>query len=642
MNEYNLIPLGDHCAVSEILKELGLRKCSYPFDWITNVNYLYQTNLITNFILVSELMEKHNVKEIVQKLIGNALQTEKKVYNKNAFLHDHGEECDIIAKYERRFERLYNDIRDKKNIFIMLTRHKTLLETDFTSILSTILSYNKNNKILFISGSDHPYLYDPKYSGSVIFKFIFYNLKNLDDDFNYDYTYFRPTICNYMHDLFGEMGYNLSSRIKADLHYEPINYHMSNIQFITFAGGNKDIIEAGKRLIHQAAKTELFEGSALFTDGYLMDDPVFWNKHGNFIKENSRGYGYYVWKPYIINITIDNLNDGDILVYLDAGCEIDHEKKDKIRSYFELVKTEKLIVSSSNQIEKDWSKMDLLHTLDMNKDEYLDTEQYQSGLFMIYICDETRKFMKEWYELCCNYHFIDDTPSAIPNIDGFVEHRHDQSVFSLLFKKYNFKFNYTMANIVEIVRNLTGTPILPTKKYLSEKNKILEIGGDNLKTAFVLTQYKTNYLVKLEHDPELAKQMLHIKTSNNIRCHIENSILTQRQLIHKNFYMYQNVNIITMKELSKKYDIVFDTLLLNCEDDFYYILQDVPEILNNITLIIMENRYNNISYKNYIDMVLKKNNFYVDYVLCGGPSSGCCFDNFYEVWVLQAPIKYEL
>ena len=103
MNEYNLIPLGDHCAVSEILKELGLRKCSYPFDWITNVNYLYQTNLITNFTLVSELMEKHNVKEIVQKLIGNALQTEKKVYNKNAFLHDHGEECDIIAKYERRF-----------------------------------------------------------------------------------------------------------------------------------------------------------------------------------------------------------------------------------------------------------------------------------------------------------------------------------------------------------------------------------------------------------------------------------------------------------------------------------------------------------------------------------------------------------
>jgi hypothetical protein len=198
-----------------------------------------------------------------------------------------------------------------------------------------------------------------------------------------------------------------------------------------------------------------------------------------------------------------------------------------------------------------------------------------------------------------------------------------------------------MGNIIEIVRNLTGKPVLPTTKYLSEKNKVLEIGGDSLKTACILHKL-TDKIVKLEHDPELAKQMLHMSISKNIQCHIENSIVTQRQLIHKNFYMYQNVNIMTFKELSKKYDIVFDTLLLNCEDDFYYILQDVPEILNNITLIIMENRYNNISYKNYIDTVLKKNNFYVDYVLCGGPSSGCCFDNFYEVWVLQAPIKYEL
>lgn len=32
--EYNLIPLGDHCAISEILRELELRRCRYQFDWI--------------------------------------------------------------------------------------------------------------------------------------------------------------------------------------------------------------------------------------------------------------------------------------------------------------------------------------------------------------------------------------------------------------------------------------------------------------------------------------------------------------------------------------------------------------------------------------------------------------------------------
>jgi hypothetical protein len=210
MNEYNFIPLGDHCAVSEILKDLGLRKCSYPFDWISHTSLIRKTNLLTNIGFISELMEKHDVKEVVQKLIGNAFEPgNRKIFNNMWFPHDEGEQNDIIAKYERRFERLYNDIHDKQNIFIMLTRHTTILETEFISILSTILSYNKNNKILFISGSDHPYLNDPKYSGSVIFKFIFYDIKKLNKQYTIDYNHFRPAIREFMRELFSKMGYTV-------------------------------------------------------------------------------------------------------------------------------------------------------------------------------------------------------------------------------------------------------------------------------------------------------------------------------------------------------------------------------------------------------------------------------------------------
>jgi len=75
---------------------------------------------------------------------------------------------------------------------------------------------------------------------------------------------------------------------------------------------------------------------------------------------------------------------------------------------------------------------------------------------------------------------------------------------------------------------------------------------------------------------------------------------------------------------------------LDCEGAFYFILMDMPEILNNINLIIMENDYHDISHKKYIDEVLIKNNFYVDY-----SEKGCelakhifpqTYDNFYEIW----------
>jgi hypothetical protein len=57
---------------------------------------------------------------------------------------------------------------------------------------------------------------------------------------------------------------------------------------------------------------------------------------------------------------------------------------------------------------------------------------------------------------------------------------------------------------------------------------------------------------------------------------------------------------------------------------------DMPEILNSIHLIIMENDYHNIDHKNYIDSILTTNNFKRDYVESGG--WGVCFNNFYEVW----------
>ena len=44
----------------------------------------------------------------------------------------------------------------------------------------------------------------------------------------------------------------------------------------------------------------------------------------------------------------------------------------------------------------------------------------------------------------------------------------------------------------------------------------------------------------------------------------------------------------------------------------------------------MENNYYDITKKNYIDEILIKNNFYIDYLESGG--WGPCYYNFFEVW----------
>jgi FkbM family methyltransferase len=179
-------------------------------------------------------------------------------------------------------------------------------------------------------------------------------------------------------------------------------------------------------------------------------------------------------------------------------------------------------------------------------------------------------------------------------------------------------------------------------KYLTGNEKVLEIGGNigrnSLVIAHILEKNQKN-LVTLECDSNIAKQLIENRTLNKFTFNVENSALSKRNLIQKGWDTiesnklldgYKKVKTITLEELYSKYNIQFDTLVLDCEGAFYYILMDMPEILDNIKLIIMENDYWDISKKHYIDSILKKNNFYVDYSESGG--WGPCSSNFFEVW----------
>ena len=187
-----------------------------------------------------------------------------------------------------------------------------------------------------------------------------------------------------------------------------------------------------------------------------------------------------------------------------------------------------------------------------------------------------------------------------------------------------------------------------TVKYLTSNNKVLEIGGNIGRNSLVIASIlQNNNFVTLESDKNIAKQLTENRDLNNFNFHIESSALSNRKLLQSGWNTipsntliegYKWVNTITLDELKIKYDIKFDTLILDCEGAFYYILMDMPDILNNINLIIMENDYHDISHKKYIDEILIQNNFNCDYTKSGG--WGCtecvCQKNFYEVWTKSA------
>jgi hypothetical protein len=227
-----------------------------------------------------------------------------------------------------------------------------------------------------------------------------------------------------------------------------------SIKFLTF-GSHDNYIDAGKRLLKQSIHLNIFTESIFYTGEDLKCDIDFWNKHGDFITNNQRGYGYWLWKSYLIQKTMASMNNGDILLYLDCGCELVRAKKDNLLQCIDLVKTDKIIYTHT-RVEKHYNKKDLVVKLDMNQDIYLETEQRQAGALLFLVCDETRAFVDKWYELCSDYHNIDDSPSILPNIPDFYDHRHDQAIFSLLSKKYKFDSTNTLYHAIDYARNKTG------------------------------------------------------------------------------------------------------------------------------------------------------------------------------------------
>jgi FkbM family methyltransferase len=183
---------------------------------------------------------------------------------------------------------------------------------------------------------------------------------------------------------------------------------------------------------------------------------------------------------------------------------------------------------------------------------------------------------------------------------------------------------------------------LMVAKYLTGSESVLEIGGNigrnSLVIAHILNSTGNTNFVSIECDVNVADMLKENRELNGLRFFIETRALSKRKLAQKGWRTivcdncpsdHVKVNTITVHELRAKYNIKFDTLILDCEGAFYYILKDMPEILDGIIMIIMENDYFDISNKREIDKILSDKGFRVEYWENGG--WGPCYYNFYEL-----------
>ena len=189
-------------------------------------------------------------------------------------------------------------------------------------------------------------------------------------------------------------------------------------------------------------------------------DPDFKEKN-NYILSGGRGNGYWLWKPYFILKTLKNkLNNGDYLIYSDAAI-LYVDKAQLIVDFLNERKAE-MYLHRLPHLEKHYTKRDAFILLGADLPFFSETGQFNAA-FQVYKKSKfTEIFLEEYLYYAQDKRIITDDENTLgkPNYEGFIDHRHDQSILSLLTKKYS-QVNANKMNIdVEIAKNFTE--LMPT------------------------------------------------------------------------------------------------------------------------------------------------------------------------------------
>lgn len=211
------------------------------------------------------------------------------------------------------------------------------------------------------------------------------------------------------------------------------------IVFLSFADSR--MTTAANRLRQQAHAMQIFSEIHILNEFDL--DEEFSNAWRHLLNPQVRGFGFWLWKPHIIRTQLEKLQENDILIYCDAGCHLNPKGINKLKAYIaELeestlgVKAFPVYTALTDSLEKRWTKGDIFSYFNCRNNNII-TETSQIAATQIYIkkCKKALDFVTEWETTCCqNPELINDTPSKASNSILFLDNRHDQSLFSVLYK----------------------------------------------------------------------------------------------------------------------------------------------------------------------------------------------------------------
>lgn len=171
---------------------------------------------------------------------------------------------------------------------------------------------------------------------------------------------------------------------------------------------------------------------------YRASDAVVQDLASRFpeIMNAKRGAGYWLWKPFIIRDALRTAADGDFVLYTDAAVVFVADPRPllAVAEHYPIL----LFEMVPHRLQSRWTKRDCFVALDADESRYWTKPQLLGGFQLYRTGPEALGFIDSLCTAMTTAHALTDAPSkmGLPELPGFVAHRHDQSILSIVAAKH--------------------------------------------------------------------------------------------------------------------------------------------------------------------------------------------------------------
>lgn len=211
----------------------------------------------------------------------------------------------------------------------------------------------------------------------------------------------------------------------------------SKLWFISY--GNEKFESAKKRIEQEAKDMGCFNGGIKMFGPNDLDVDFNTGAVADVLKQ-SRGGGFWVWKPYIVMEMLKQVGDNDIILYSDAGCTLQVKGVPRLKEYADMISPTSgksvLAMRLRDQVAKKWITGAIFDNFGISLDDTIaNSNQVLGGVNMFRKCPEAMAVVQRWLDVAKEHPdlFTDEhNEEAKKTNPEFIENRHDQSIFTLI------------------------------------------------------------------------------------------------------------------------------------------------------------------------------------------------------------------